>query len=104
MFQESPRSHDIKRVQKETSDKQNKPSFADAVKKDPVLPELRKQVPLIVKPKEKQQLHKTKEDFNNKVNPTDLKITNTEGKSNGTLVIHSENNKERYKIKNAIQN
>lgn len=96
--------NEIKKIIKETNDKQNKMSFADALKKNTVLPELKKQVPLIVKPKEKQNLQKTKEDLNNKVDPKNFKITNVENRSNGTLVIQSENNEEREKIKTAIQN
>lgn len=96
--------NEIKKVIKETSDKQNKMSFADAVKKNTVLPNLKKQVPLIIKPKEKQKNVKTKEDLNNRVDPADLNITNIENRRNGTIVIQSENDEERQKIKNAIEN
>ena len=89
--------NNITKAIKETNDKQNKMSFAETVKKGLMLPELKKQVPLIIKPKEKQKVEKTKEDLNNKVNPINLKITNVENRNNGTLVINSENNEEREK-------
>ena len=69
-----------------------------------VLPELKNQVPLIIKPKEKQQIEKTKEDLNRKVDPINFKIINIENKKNVTVVIQSENVDEREKIKNAIEN
>lgn len=96
--------NEIKKIIKESNDKQNKLSFAETVKKGTMLPEVNKQVPLILKPKEKQKIEKTKEDLNKKVNPVDLKITNVENRSNGTVVIHSKNNEEREKIKTALKN
>lgn len=95
--------NEIKKTIKETNEKQNKMSFADAVRKHTELPEMRKQVPLIVKPKEKQTMEKTKQDLN-KVDPVNLKITNVENRKNGTLIIQTENNEERERVKNAIEN
>ena len=72
--------NEIKKVIKQTKDNQNKMSFSDALKKNMVLPELKNQVPLIIKPKEKQQIEKTKEDLNRKVDPINFKIINIENK------------------------
>lgn len=83
-------------------------SFSEVVRgKDnefTVLPEMRKEVKLIIKPKEKQRIEKTKEDLNENVDPGNLKISNIENKKNGVIVIQSENIEEREKIKNAIEN
>lgn len=38
------------------------------------------------------------------MDPADLNITNIENRRNGTIVIQSENDEERQKIKNAIEN
>lgn len=80
-------------------------SFAEALKKDKnknqkrVLPEIRKEVPLLIKPKTKQNSNQTKNDLNEKVDPRELKISNIQAKSNGTIIIESENDNERNKIK-----
>ncbi|XP_017477985.1 PREDICTED: uncharacterized protein LOC108367799 [Rhagoletis zephyria] len=47
---------------------------------------------------------KTKEDLNKNVDPSDLKISNVQGRKSGTIVIQSENESERDKIKTAIAN
>lgn len=94
---------EIKKAAKEKDASQNKVSFADTVKQKQVLPNIRNQVPLIIKPKEKQNIKKTKEDLRNKVDPTNFKINNIENRRNGTMVIESENNEEREKIKNTLQ-
>lgn len=95
--------NEIKKVIKETNKNQTKMSYAESVKKT-VLPDVNKQVPLIVKPKEKQGVEKTREALNDKVDPVNLKITGVENRRNGTVVIQSENSEEREKIKNAIEN
>ncbi|KAI8120531.1 hypothetical protein CVS40_8209 [Lucilia cuprina] len=77
-------------------------SYAETIK-NAVIPDQNKQVPLIVKPKERQDAEKTKEELNKKVDPVNLKITKIENRKNGTVIIQSENNEEREKIKNAIQ-
>lgn len=108
--------NEITKVIKDTNVKTNK-TYAQTVRESSVLPNPTKQVsmtkkvlqdankkiPLIVKPKEKQDTDKTKEDLNRKVDPINLKITNIENRSNGTLLIRSENDEERDKIKNAIE-
>ena len=93
-----------KKVIKETNVKQNKITFADAVKKNSVSPELKVQVPLVIKPKEKQKIEKTKEDLNKKIDSIDFKITNIKSRGNGTVIIQSEYKDERNKIKNVIEN
>lgn len=92
---------EIKRVVKEANVK--KLTYAQTAAKT-VLPDVSKRVPLILKPKEKQTVQKTKEELNNKVDPKDFKIVNIENRRNGTLVIQSESMDEREKIKTAIQN
>lgn len=63
----------------------------------------KKQVPIIIKPKEKQQIEKTKNDLNNRVSPDNLNILKVQTRKNGTVVVQSKNNEEREKIKNALQ-
>lgn len=109
MYKEMEKSNvkicnEIKKVIKDTTIKTNKMSYAQTVKETPVMPDVSKQVPLILKPKERQGIDKTKEELNKKVDPVNLKITNVEKRRNGTLVIQSENVEERDKIKSAIQN
>ena len=50
-----------------------------------------KNVPLIIRPKEKQSIEKTKAELNEKVDTINFKITNVENRKNGTVVIRSEN-------------
>lgn len=95
--------NEIKKVIKDTNIKTNKMSYAQTVKENPVMPDVSKQVPLILRPKERQGIDKTKEELNKNVDPVNLKITNVENRRNGTLVIQSENVEERDKIKSAIQ-
>ena len=52
---------------------------------------------MIVKPKEKQSIIKTKDEIN-KVSKDNLKIINVESRS-GAIVIQSENCEERERIK-----
>lgn len=92
---------EIKKTITETNNKTNKSSFSDAVKNNIVTPDENKQNPLIIIPKGKQNVTKTKEDLN-KVNPTNFKILNVEQRKNGSVVIQSENDKEREKIKEAL--
>ena len=58
---------------------------------------------IIVKPKEKQSVEKTKAELSEKLDPINFKITNVENRRNGTLVIKSKNVDEREKIKEAIE-
>lgn len=90
-----------KEIKKVISESCKKTSYADIIR-NKGLPDVSKQVPLIVKPKEKQSADKTKEELN-KVNPVDLKITNVLSRRSGTIIIQSENDEEREKIKSAIQ-
>ena len=69
-------------------------TFEDAVKKKSVLPEVKIQVPLVIKHKEKQKIEKTEKDLNKKVDPIDFKITNIENRRNGTVIIQCENKDE----------
>ena len=50
------------------------------------MPDISENVPLIVKPKEKQSVEKTKTELNEKVDPINFKITNVESGKNCTLV------------------
>lgn len=95
--------NEIKKVIKETNTKTTKMSYAQTLTNNMVMPDLSKNVPLIIKPKEKQSVEKTKAELNKKVDPINFKITNVENRKNGTLVIQSENVEEREKIKEAIQ-
>lgn len=97
---------EIKKAIKETSVKQPKMSYASYAKSGnnpTTVPDVKKQVPLIIKPKAKQGVDKTMEELNKKVNPVDLKITNVENRKSGTIIIQTENNEEREKVKEAIQ-
>lgn len=96
--------NEIKKTIIETSNNTNKVTFSQVVKSNKELPEVKKLVPLVVKPKEKQGLEKTKKDLNNKVDPVNFKVTNVENRKNGVIVIQSENMEEREKIKTAIVN
>lgn len=95
---------EIKKTVIDTSVKTNKMSFSEIVKGKSMLPDESKQNPIIIKPKEKQTVNKTKEDLNKKVNPSNFKIVNIEQRRNGSIVIQSENNEEREKIKEVLQN
>lgn len=94
--------NEIKKIVKETNVKP-KMSYAQTVANKLVMPDLAKNIPLIIKPKEKQSIEKTKSDLNEKVDPINFKITNVENRRNGTVVIQSIDNEEREKIKEAIQ-
>ncbi|XP_067637542.1 uncharacterized protein [Eurosta solidaginis] len=96
---------EIKKINSNNNEK--RVSYADAIRnnnKKSEVPQLKKDVAIIVKPKGKQTSEKTKQDLNNKVDPKNLKISNIETRNNGVMVIHSENNDEREKIKLAIEN
>lgn len=94
---------EIKKIVKETNNK-TKMSYSQTVANNAVMPDLSNNVPLIIKPKEKQSAEITKAELNNKVDPVNFKITKVENRRNGTVVIQSENIVEREKIKKAIQN
>ena len=68
------------------------------------MPDVSKSVPLIITPKEKQSIEKTKAELNKKVDPINFKITNVENRRNGTVAIRSANTAERVKIKEAMEN
>lgn len=96
--------NEIKETIKETNNKATRVTYAQAVTNNKELPEKKKQVPLVLKPKEKQGLEKTKEDLNNNVDPINFKVTSVENRKNGTIVIQSENPEEREKLKTTIAN
>ena len=48
--------------------------------------DVQKQVSLIIKPKERQKIEKTKQDLNSNVDPVNLNITNIENWKNGTII------------------
>lgn len=84
-------------------------SYAESAKRandrsrEKVLPTMRKELPLVIKPKGKQNSSKTREDLNTKVDPQAFKISNIENSHSGIIVIESEDVDERDKIKNAIE-
>lgn len=103
---------EVKKIVNNNNNKEGTVTYSEAVKRTSnenkhskvlVLPELKKDVPLILKPKGKQGSEKTKEDLNKKVDPKNLKISNIETKHNGVIIIESENNTEREKIKAALE-
>lgn len=59
--------------------------------------------PIIIQPKKKQEVKKTKEDLRDKVDPTNLKFTALKTNKNGAISIESENIDESKKIKSAIE-
>jgi len=59
---------------------------------------MKTELPLIVKPKNKQKSEKTKSDLNTKVDPKDLKIKNIETKTNGAILIETDTIEEREKV------
>ena len=67
------------------------------------LSDVQKQVPLIIKSKERQKIEKTKQNLNNKVDPVNLNTTNIENRKNGTVIIQSKTDEDRNKIKNVIE-
>ena len=94
--------NEIKKIVKETNVKQ-KMSYAQITANNIVMPDTLENVPLIVKPKEKQCVEKTKAELNEKVDPINFKITNVENGKNGTLVIKSKKWRKGKKIKEAIE-
>ncbi|XP_075167539.1 uncharacterized protein LOC142239631 [Haematobia irritans] len=94
--------NEIKRALKERNVKRNV-TYAQAIKdSDTMMPDVSK--PIVIKPKEKQNISQTKNDLNSNVDPTNLKIINVENRRNGTVVIQTENETEREKIRLAVQN
>lgn len=79
-------------------------SFADMVKntKKSEL-KMKKELPLIVKPKNKQKNQQTKSDLNTKVDPKNFKIKNIEDKTNGAILIETETAEDREKIKTELE-
>ena len=77
--------NEIKKIVKDTNVKQ-KMSYAQIAANNIVMPDISENVPLIVKPKEKQSVEKTKTKLNE-----------------NTLVIKSKNVEEREKIKEALE-
>lgn len=94
--------NEIKKAIKESAVKTNQMTYAQQLQ-NKVMPGAGKQVPLIIKPKEKQNAEKTREELNNKVDPSNLKIKNVENRKNGSVVIQTENEYEREKIRTVIQ-
>ena len=68
------------------------------------MPDVSKNFPLIIRPKEKQNFEKTKAELNKKVDPINCKITNVENWRNGIVCIRNENIAQREKIKEAMEN
>lgn len=99
---------EVKKIINNSTTANTQMSYAGAVRKNvnnvKVMPELRKEVPLIVKPKNKQMSEKTKNDLNQNVDPKNLKISNIESRHNGIVIIESDNNDEREKIKKLLEN
>ena len=79
-------------------------SFAQVAARNVVMPDVSKNVPLIIRPTEKQSIEKTKAELNKKVDPISFKITNVENRRKGAVVIRIENITEREKIKEAMEN
>ena len=69
--------NEIKKIVKDTNVKQ-KMSQAQIAANDTMMPDVSENVTLIVKPKENQNIEKTKEELNEKVDPINFKITNVE--------------------------
>lgn len=95
--------NEIKKAITSEKEKPTTMSYAQSLKSNIGMPDLNKNVPLIIKPKEKQSIEKTKAELNKKVNPADFKIINVENRKNGTVVIQAESSEEREKIKETIQ-
>ena len=84
--------NEVKKIVKEQSvELKSKPCFADTLKMNIPARELKKQLPVLVKPKEKQKVHKTKEDLNIRVNPADMNFISVEGKSKGAIIFQACN-------------
>ena len=79
-------------------------SYAQVAAWNVVIPDVTKNVPLIIRPTEKQSIEKTKAGLNKKVDLISFKITNDENRRNGTVVIWIENIAERENIKEEIEN
>lgn len=67
------------------------------------VPIMKKNLPLIVKPKQKQKIEKTKSDLNKKVDPKTLKIKNLEHRNNGMILIETDTKENREIIKNELE-
>ena len=78
-------------------------SYAQIAANNIVMPDISENVPLTVKPKEKQSVEKTKAELKEKIDPINFKVTNVENGKNSTLIIKSKNVEEREKIKEAIE-
>lgn len=59
--------------------------------------------PILVRPKRTQSIKKTKTDLENNIDPTTINFKNIKHKNNGIVVIESENNTEREKIKSVVE-
>lgn len=57
--------------------------------------DVRKQITLVVKPKEKQRLRKTNDDLNNNVDTVKFKVTNVENRKKSAVVIQNITNEEQ---------
>lgn len=65
---------------------------------------MKKDLPLIVKPRQRQKSEKTRSDLNTKVDAKQFRIKNIETKSNGIILIETDSKENREKIKNALEN
>ena len=69
-----------------------------------VIPEIKKQAPIIVKPKVKQTGSASRLDLTKKVDPSSLKFSNVQIRQNGDIFISADNEKEREKIRKELNN
>ena len=81
-------------------------SFAQVLKSSSncptVVPPIKKQVPLIIKPKEKQTSSESRRDLTKNVDPCNFKFSNVQVRQNGDILISTENEKEREKIRKEL--
>lgn len=75
-------------------------TFADIIKNSKNCEmKMKKELPLILKPKIKQKNQQTKSELNTKVDPKNLRIKNIENRTNGAILIETDTVEEREKIK-----
>ena len=82
--------NEIKKIVKETNVK-TVMSYVQVAARNVVMPDVSKNVPLIIRPKEKQSAERTTAELNEKVDPIIFKIPNVENRKNDIVVIRSEN-------------
>lgn len=78
----------------------NKVTFSEIVKTPHrVVPSIKKQVPLIVRPKVKQSREQTREDLNKNIDPTNFNFSSVQFRHNGDIFISAECEDDRDKIR-----